>query len=95
MTTLQVAAKLGMSEPGLRSWLNGNRQINLSDFIRLCEAVKADPRQMLFGAPYLSPEQRQVLGEAVAHILENDTAANPHYPPFVKGLQRDMKRRNK
>lgn len=87
---VNVAASLEMSDSALRSWLNGTRQINLSDFFRLCDVVKADPRQMLFGSPGLSPEQRQALGEAVANLLENDTAVHPNYPQLVQRLQKDL-----
>jgi hypothetical protein len=92
---ITVALKLGMSEPALRSWLNGNREINLSDFVRLCVAIKADPRQMLFGSMGLSPEQKQALGQRVVEILETDTASNSHYPKFVRSVQKDLTRRKK
>lgn len=85
-----VAAKLDISEPALRSWINGNREINLSDFVRLCEAIKADPRQMLFGAVGLTAEQKTALGRRVVEILENDTAAHPNYPGLVRNLQNDL-----
>ena len=85
-----VASRVGIEEPTLRSWINGNRQINLSDFFRLCAAVKADPRQILFGSVGLSAEQKQALGQAVVSILENDTAASPGYGDFVKQLQQDI-----
>ena len=85
-----VAHKVGISEPALRSWINGNREINLSDFFRLCDAVRADPRQMLFGSVGLSEEQRQLLGQRVVQILESDTATNSHYPKLVRNLQQDL-----
>ena len=85
-----LAAKFGISEPAMRSWINGNRQINLSDFFTLCVAAKADPRQILFGGMGLSLEQKQALGQAVVSILEADTAAAPGYPELVKQLQQDI-----
>lgn len=44
-----LADKLEMSESGVRSWVNGNREINLSDFFRLCTAASVEPSQILFG----------------------------------------------
>lgn len=85
-----VAAKLGIAEPTLRSWLNGSREINLSDFVRLCAAVKGDPRQLLFGSLGLSAEQKFALGQRVVEILETDTAVNPAYPHLVRQLQNDI-----
>lgn len=43
-----LAEKMGMSEPGINSWTNGNRNINLADFLRLCEAAGLDPAVVLF-----------------------------------------------
>jgi hypothetical protein len=43
-----VASELGVAESTIRSWLNGTREINLSDFVRLCKAAKADASQILF-----------------------------------------------
>ena len=85
-----VASKLGIAESALRSWINGNREINLSDFIRLCSAVKADPRQVLFGSIGLSSEQKHALGQRVVEILEADTAVHPDYSGLVTKLQRDL-----
>ena len=87
---ITVAGRLSLSEPALRSWLNGNRQINLVDFFRLCAAAMADPRMILFGSVGLTPEQKQQLGQAVVSILENDTAVSTNYPQFVKQLQNDI-----
>lgn len=95
LSTEAAAAILGMSESALRSWINGNREINLTDFFRLCAAIKADPRQMLFGSPALSAEQRQALGEVVASVLENDVALHPNYSRFVDRLQKDLTKRKK
>lgn len=87
---VNVAAKLDMSDSALRSWLNGNRDINLSDFVRLCDAIKADPRQILFGSVGLTAEQKLALGQRVVEILEADTASNSHYPGLVSKLQKDL-----
>lgn len=85
-----VADALKMSESALRSWINGNRELNLHDFFRLCAAVKADPSQILFGRPSFSPEQRKQIGEMVATMLEQDPATNPQYTPMIGRLQKDL-----
>jgi transcriptional regulator with XRE-family HTH domain len=90
-----LAAKMGISESAMRSWINGNREINLSDFMALCSAAGADPRQILFGSLGLTVEQRQVLGQAVASILDTDTAINVNYPGLVKSLQADLNTKRK
>ena len=46
-TLAQIAEKLEMSESALRSWVNGNREINLSDFVRLCASSRLDPAALL------------------------------------------------
>lgn len=44
-----LAERLELAESTVRSWINGNREINLSDFFRLCQAGNIDPSQVLFG----------------------------------------------
>lgn len=48
LTTGQVAEKMDLAESSVRSWLNGNREINLSDFFLLCDAAGLDPATVLF-----------------------------------------------
>ena len=90
-----VAEKLKMSESGVRSWTNGTRQINLSDFFALCAAAKVDPSQALFGRVGLSVEQKAKLGELLTSVLETDSAIHPDYPAMAKSLQSDLKLRRK
>lgn len=45
-----IADAMEMSESALRHWLNGTREPNLSDFVKLCQVVKADACQILFGS---------------------------------------------
>lgn len=44
----QVAERLDVAESTVRSWTNGNREINLGDFFRLCAAAEIDPQRLLF-----------------------------------------------
>jgi transcriptional regulator with XRE-family HTH domain len=60
-----IADKLQMSEVGIRKWINGDNDINLVDFFRLCAAMDADPIQILFGRAALNDEQRKMLSELV------------------------------
>jgi transcriptional regulator with XRE-family HTH domain len=43
-----VAEKLGRAESSVRSWTNGTRQINLIEFLELCDAAGIDPATCLF-----------------------------------------------
>jgi transcriptional regulator with XRE-family HTH domain len=49
-TTRQVAEKLGLAESTVRSWINGTRELNLTDFFRLCGAAGLDPALILFAS---------------------------------------------
>lgn len=44
-----VAEKMDMTQGGFSHWVNGRREVNLGDFFRVCEIVRADPRDILFG----------------------------------------------
>jgi transcriptional regulator with XRE-family HTH domain len=62
----KVAEHLGMTQGGVAHWLNGRREINLSDFFRLCSAAAADPREILFAdknAGAVLRDLRQLLEE--------------------------------
>ncbi len=48
ITLAIVAGRLDQAESTVRSWTNGNREINLSDFFRLCAAAEIEPRLVLF-----------------------------------------------
>jgi transcriptional regulator with XRE-family HTH domain len=74
LSTRLLAERLGMSESALRSWLNGNREVNVTDFFRLCDVAKADPRRILFGRVGLSAAQKRALGQRIVESLEADTA---------------------
>lgn len=80
----QIAEKLEMSESGVRSWTNGQRAINLEDFLALCKAAGIDPAQTLFsgqvddkflaiGDAWLqaTPLEREVLWTTAQGILAN------------------------
>ena len=44
----KVAERLDVHEATVRSWTNGHRDINLSDFLKLCTAAKVEPWPILF-----------------------------------------------
>ena len=44
----KIAERLDLAESTVRSWTNGTREINLSDFFRLCSAAGIEPGEVLF-----------------------------------------------
>lgn len=48
VSTRQAAEKIGQAESTVRSWINGTRQLNLTDFFRLCDAAGVNPGVVLF-----------------------------------------------
>lgn len=47
VTWAKIAAKMDMTEGGVRHWRNGTREIKLSEFIALCKAAGVTPEQIL------------------------------------------------
>lgn len=58
VTQEAVAEKMGVSQGAIAHWLSGRREINLSDFFRLCTVAGADPELILFGDLGESPKGR-------------------------------------
>lgn len=48
VTTQQIAARTGKAYSTVRGWINGSRQVNLSDFFLICNASGIDPAIVLF-----------------------------------------------
>ena len=48
ISTREAAARVDQAESTVRSWLNGTREVNLADFVRLCDATGIDPELVLF-----------------------------------------------
>lgn len=69
----KLAEKVERSEPTLRSWTNGTRQINLVDFFYICEAAEADPAIILFGTALLSQEQSKAIRDLASTLPSNQT----------------------
>lgn len=85
------ALKMELTEGALRHWENGNRNINLEDFFRLCEIADVDPCLILFGAPMLSPEMRESLnelGEVSRKLFLADPLSNPNYGSMMRRLKK-------
>lgn len=57
----QVAERMGRAESTVRSWTNGTRDMNLSEFFVLCDAARADPAAMLFGHLTLTSQQKDLV----------------------------------
>lgn len=66
----KVAEKLGMAESTLRSWTNGNREVNLSDFFAMCRAGGVDPAVVLFGRPVMT-EQAVTAARQIAASVDD------------------------
>lgn len=49
LSTRRLAESLELAESTVRSWLNGNREINLTDFFLICQVGNIDPAAVLFG----------------------------------------------
>ena len=88
LSLADVAEKLDLAESTVRSWTNGTRDINLTDFIELCDAAGLDHAMILFAgkvdAKFLAigeawtkatPEQRGVLWTAAQGILAQHDAS--------------------
>jgi transcriptional regulator with XRE-family HTH domain len=48
VSTKAIAGRVDQAESTVRSWLNGNREVNLTDFFRLCDAAGIEPALVLF-----------------------------------------------
>lgn len=70
LDTKDLAAKMNITPPGLRHWLNGHRQITLQQFLDLCKAAKFDPVAVLFGAGYITEEIRERVSGLSQMVLE-------------------------
>lgn len=94
MSLRACAQKMELTEGALRHWENGNRNINLEDFFKLCEIAEVDPCQILFGAPMLSPELRESLnelGEVSKKLFLADPLSNPNYGNMMLKLKKAQK----
>lgn len=49
MSDGKIAEAMSVSRQTVNHWLTGRNEINLTDFFRLCAAIKADPCEVLFG----------------------------------------------
>lgn len=87
LTVADVAEKIGRAESSVRSWLNGNREINLSEFVELCASARLEPAAVLTdeneGHEFLDialawrkskgkPLQRELLRMAAKGILADE-----------------------
>jgi transcriptional regulator with XRE-family HTH domain len=67
----KIAERLGRAESTLRSWTNGTRDINLAEFLELCDAAGLSPALVLFSASGKSNEKEFLaIEQAWAHADE-------------------------
>lgn len=81
-----IAERVGLTEAGLRHWLNGTRVPNVDKFLELCAVVKADPGQIL-ASSYSRLETAKALSPAVNHILTAKPQGNPGHQRLMGRLQ--------
>jgi transcriptional regulator with XRE-family HTH domain len=67
LDTKQLAVRVGRAYSTVRGWINGSREINLSDFFLLCSAAGINPAAILFTA---GDAQFLALSRAWAHSDE-------------------------
>lgn len=83
MTQEKVAERLEVTQGSIAHWINGRREINLTDFFRLCKASGADPQRMLFG----DTEPFTVLSDLQRFLATNpelrSMIAQPSVPPII------------
>jgi transcriptional regulator with XRE-family HTH domain len=76
----KVGEHFDVTQGAVAHWLSGRREINLSDFFKLCAFVRADPRRILFG----ETEAVAVLSNLQTVLKENpgirDMVARPVGP---------------
>lgn len=72
-----LAARIGVTQGGLGHWLSGRREINLSDFMRLCKAAGANPQVILFGELSGSNVVKEIRA-----LLDAQPAQNGNYAHF-------------
>ena len=53
---MHVAEKIGVSPQVLGTMLNGARKIEVSEYFKICEAMKAEPLEIAFGAGIYAPQ---------------------------------------
>ena len=95
LSTRVLAERLRMSESALRSWLNGNREINVTDLFRLCDLSRADPKRILFGQLGLTATQKKVLGQRVVEMFEADTGVLSSSRQLAQPAQRSPNRKRR
>lgn len=81
LTQTALAARMGVTQGGLGHWLSGRREINLSDFMRLCKAAGANPQIILFGE---TPNSHLI--DKIRSVLDANPAENGNYAAFEKRL---------
>ena len=81
-----VARAMGRPPAGVHHWVNGTREILLTQFLDLCRAAKLDPVIVLYGAGYIPAELREQVQGLTKYVLEADPSSKPGYPALSKKL---------
>lgn len=75
------------AESTLRSWTNGTRDINLSDFFLICQVARVSASNVLFNAPLMNKETTAQISDAVARVLDADPATTPNYAKAARRMR--------
>jgi len=82
-----LAESLGRTQGAIGHWIRGERQINLSEFWKLCEAAGADPKLILFG------QDETGLVSGIRQVLTAHPELIPGYGDLEKKLRRKKPRK--
>lgn len=81
-----VADKLGMTEGGLRHWLNGTRKPSIDQFLELCAAVELDPCAALCQQLQRVTRTKEE-SPVIKQILNADPTKSAAYKPLTDKLR--------
>lgn len=60
LTHQWIAAEMERSRATIGHWLSGHNKINLDEFFTLCDVIKADPQEILFGRSSIAKDGASV-----------------------------------
>jgi transcriptional regulator with XRE-family HTH domain len=73
LSLAMVAERMELSEPTIRHWMNGTREPNFSDLLRLFAVCDLDPQATLFEAPAaapVTPAEPEMTPEEIADAIK-------------------------
>jgi len=83
-TLATVAENMGLAESTLRSWTNGTREVNLTDFIAMCIAARVHPSMVLFEGPPMDAETLRQINALAKVAFKSDSGIGPEPQTITK-----------